>query len=212
MPRIVPDDESGRLEAIAALERGEIVALPTDTVYGIAVSPKLPDGLQRLFAAKARPPDRSIARLVADREQAMSLAVFGAAAAALADAFWPGGLTLVLPCGDRARELVGGAPTIGLRVPAHAAPRALARAVGALPTTSANRSGQPEAGNAQEIVDQLGDAVGLVLDAGPATGGPPSSVVDVTGASVRILRSGAVREEEIDRALRDAGLPGHVGR
>jgi tRNA threonylcarbamoyl adenosine modification protein (Sua5/YciO/YrdC/YwlC family) len=101
--------------------------------------------------------------------------------------------------------------TVGLRVPDHEAPRALARALGPLPTTSANRSGEPEARNADEIEVLLGDAVDLILDGGPAHGGPASTVVDTTAEPPRILRDGAIAAEDIDRCLTSAGLSG-VGR
>jgi L-threonylcarbamoyladenylate synthase len=215
--RRVLDGEPGRAEAIAALRRGGIVAIPTDTVYGIGVALDTPGGIERLFAAKSRPPDRAIALLVADVEQATELGELTPAARALAAAFWPGGLTLVvprrtdrpLPAALTGGELAPGAiPTIGLRVPNHDAPRALARAIGPLPTTSANRSGEPEARDADEIERLLGAAIDLVLDGGPAAGGPASTVVDVTSAEPRILRAGAISPEGISRCLASAGLPG----
>jgi tRNA threonylcarbamoyl adenosine modification protein (Sua5/YciO/YrdC/YwlC family) len=142
------------------------------------------------------------------------------AAEALALALWPGGLTLVVPRNlDRpfpaalsGGELAPGAlATVGLRVPDHDAPRSIARALGPLPTTSANRSGEPEAADADEIERLLGDALDLVLDGGPARGGPASTVVDVTGDVPRILREGAIPAETVARVLEEAGLPG-VGR
>jgi L-threonylcarbamoyladenylate synthase len=202
--RIVPDDEAGRAEAVVALRAGGIVALPTDTVYGIAVALDTPGGIEALFAAKQRPPDKGIMLLLADAAQAPEIGQWPPAAAALVDAFWPGGLTVIVP--QRAdvtfpAALTGGAPTIGLRVPDHPAPRALAAAVGPIPTTSANVSGVAEAGDAAGIVDQLGDAIALVLDGGPAHGGPASTVVDCTVEPPRILRQGAVAREEIERIL-----------
>ena len=125
---------------------------------------------------------------------------------ALADAFWPGGLTLVVPRGaDRTNATIAGTAraTVGLRVPDHEAPRALAAALGPLPTTSANRSGEPEARDADEIEASSGDAVDLILDGGPARGGPASTVVDVTVEPPRILRVGAVG----DRRHRSAVCP-----
>lgn len=211
MTRRVPDGPEGRAEARRALERGGVIALPTDTVYGIAVALEAAGGIERLFAAKSRPPDRAIALLLADADQAAEIGEISPAAAALADAFWPGGLTLVVP---RKRDrplpaaLTGGAlapgaiPTVGVRVPDHDAPRALARALGPLPTTSANRSGEPEAKDADEIERLLGDALELILDGGPARGGPPSTVVDVTGDVPRIVRSGAIPDEAIEVILR----------
>ena len=203
-PRRVPDGDTGRAAAIEALRGGAIVALPTDTVYGIAVALDARDGIPRLFAAKSRPPDRSIALLVADRAQAETLGELGATARALADAFWPGGLTLVVPRREGVAlppELTSDARTVGLRVPDHAAPRALAAGVGPLPTTSANRSGEPEARDADAIEAVLGDAIELILDGGPAPGGPASTVVDCTGPRPRVLRVGAVALEAIEAVV-----------
>ncbi len=208
--RVVPDDAAGRAEAVEVLRAGGIVALPTDTVYGIAVDLATPGGVAALFAAKRRPPDKGIMLLLADAAQAPAIGQWPASAAALADAFWPGGLTVIVPQRPDVplpAALTGGAATIGLRVPDHDAPRALAAAVGPIPTTSANVSGVPEARDAAEIVDQLGDAVALVLDGGPAHGGPASTVVDCTVEPPRILRIGAIPVEAVE-----AALGGPVGR
>jgi L-threonylcarbamoyladenylate synthase len=207
---VVPDDEAGRASAIRVLRAGGVVAMPTDTVYGIGVDLSVAGGLGRLFEAKRRPPDRAIMLLLADAAQAGILAAWPPAAAVLAEAFWPGGLTLVLPQRSGVAlpaELTGGRDTIGLRVPDHASPRALAAAVGPLPVTSANVSGLPEARTAAEILTQLGDAIDLVLDGGPSRGGPASTVVDCTGERPRILRSGAIDAADIAARLRSASLP-----
>ena len=207
--RILPDDDAGRAEAIDALRAGGIVAVPTDTVYGIAVALDTPRGIEALFAAKRRPPDKGIMLLLADAGQAPAIGQWPPAAAALADAFWPGGLTLVVgqrPDVPLPAVLTGGASTIGLRVPDHPAPRALAAAVGPLPTTSANISGIPEARDAAEILAQLGEAVAVVLDGGVAHGGPASTVVDCSGDRPTILRSGAIDPERIAGALDAAGI------
>jgi L-threonylcarbamoyladenylate synthase len=212
--RVVRDDETGRVEAVRILRAGGIVALPTDTVYGIAADLATADGIERLFEAKRRPADRAIMLLLADAAQASDLAEWPPAAAALAEAFWPGGLTLVLaqrPGLDLPAVLTSGRPTIGLRVPDHAAPRALAAAIGPLPVTSANVSGLPEAATAEEILAQLGDAIELIIDGGPSHGGPASTVVDCTGAVPRILRSGAIAPESVAACLRAASLPEPVG-
>ena len=212
--RIVPDDESGRAEAIAALRAGGIVALPTDTVYGIAVALDTPGGIEALFAAKRRPPEKAVMLLIGDAAQARTIGQWPPAAAALAEAFWPGGLTVVVP--QRAdislpSALTGGAPTIGLRVPDHPAPRALAAAVGPLPTTSANISGMWEARDADEILAQLGDVIAVVLDGGVAHGGPASTVVDCTMDPPRILREGAIAPERVAAALDAAGIVHAIG-
>lgn len=202
--RIVPDDEAGRAAAVTVLRAGGIVALPTDTVYGIAVALETPGGIEALFGAKRRPPDKGIMLLLADAAQAPSIGQWPEAAATLAAALWPGGLTVVVPQRPDVplpAVLTGGLPTIGLRVPDHAAPRALAAAVGPLPTTSANVSGLPEASDAADIVEQLGPSVGLVLDGGPAHGGPASTVVDCTVEPPRVLRVGAIPAERIEAIL-----------
>jgi L-threonylcarbamoyladenylate synthase len=212
--RIVPDDPQGRLEAIEVLRAGGIVGLPTDTVYGIAVALSTPGGIERLFEAKQRPLDKGIVLLLDDATQAARIGLLTPAAAALAAAAWPGGLTVIVPQRPDVPwplALTGGAATIGLRIPDHDAPRTLARSLGPLPTTSANISGQPEATDATAILDQLGAAIDLVLDGGPARGGPPSTVVDCTGADPVIVREGAVPEAEVAAILDRAGVAHALG-
>lgn len=207
--RIVPDDAAGRARAIEVLRSGGVVALPTDTVYGIAAALSTPGGVERLFHVKRRPPDKGIVLLLDDVTQAGTIGVMGPAAAALADACWPGGLTVVVPQRPEVpmpTALTGGTPTIGLRVPDHAAPRALAAAVGPLPTTSANVSGLAAARDATDILEQLGDAIDLILDGGPAHGGPPSTVVDCSADLPRILRVGAIDYRRVAAILDAAGV------
>lgn len=212
--RVVPDDTEGRAAAIEVIRAGGIVGLPTDTVYGIAVALETPGGIERLFRAKRRPPEKAIALLLDDVSQAASIGVMTPAATALAEACWPGGMTVVVAQRADVRfpaAMTGGLPTIGLRVPDHPAPRALARAVGPLPTTSANVSGAPEARNAAEIVAQLGDAVDLVIDGGPARGSPASTVVDCSGAAPRVLRVGAIPVDQVAAVLDAAGVVHALG-
>ena len=212
--RIVPDGPEGRLEAVEILRAGGIVGLPTDTVYGIAVALTTPGGIERLYEAKQRPLDKGIVLLLDDATQAARTGLLTPAAAALAAAAWPGGLTIIVPQRPDVPwppALTGGAATIGLRIPAHDAPRTLARSLGPLPTTSANISGLPEAADATAILDQLGDAIDLVLDGGPARGGPPSTVVDCTGADPVIVRDGAVPVAEVAGILDRAGVPHALG-
>jgi L-threonylcarbamoyladenylate synthase len=207
--RVVPDDADGRSEAIATLRAAGIVAMPTDTVYGIAVALSTPGGLERLFAAKQRPLDKGIVLLLEGAAQAARAGAMTPAAASLAGAFWPGGLTLVVPQRQDVPwpdVLTGGAETIALRVPDHETPRALARVLGPLPTTSANVSGKPEASTAAEIVEQLGEAIDLVLDGGPAGGGPPSTVVDCSGVWPTIVRPGAIHVADLVAVLERAGI------
>jgi L-threonylcarbamoyladenylate synthase len=206
--RIVADDDAGRQAAIEVLRVGGVVALPTDTVYGIAVALATPGGIERLFHVKQRPPDRAIALLLGSAAQAATLGLMTDAAEALGAALWPGGLTVVVgqrPGISLPEALTGGA-TIGMRVPDHAAPRALATAVGPLPTTSANRSGHSEARDADEIAAQLGASIDLILDGGPAHGGAASTVVDCRGSMPRVLRVGAIPVRRIVEVLEGAGV------
>lgn len=212
--RTVIDDDDGIVAAADALRNGGVVALPTDTVYGIAVALATAGGVERLFHVKRRPPDKGIMLLLADASQAPAIGVMTAAATALGAAFWPGGLTVIVPQRldvPLPAALTGGAPTIGLRVPDHATPRALAAAVGPLPTTSANRSGEPEAVDAAEIAARIGDDIDLILDGGRAHGGPASTVVDCTSDLARILRAGAVPPARVSAVLDDAGIPHAIG-
>jgi L-threonylcarbamoyladenylate synthase len=214
MARIVRDGPRGRRLAADALKAGGIVGLPTDTVYGIAVALSTPGGIERLFEAKRRPLEKGIVLLLHDAGQAARIGKITPAAAALAAAAWPGGLTVIVPQRPDVPwppVLTGGAATIGLRVPGHATPRALARVVGPLPTTSANVSGMPDAQDAPGIVDQLGDAVDLVLDGGVARGGLPSTVVDCTGAVPVIARTGAVSPAVVAAILDRAGVRHELG-
>ena len=135
--RIVPDAADGRADAVRVLEAGGIVALPTDTVYGLAANLANVDAIERLFAAKRRPADRAVVLLLAEARQAGELAAWPPAAEALARAFWPGALTIVVAQRSEAglpSELTGGRPTVGLRVADHPSPRALAAALGPLPS------------------------------------------------------------------------------
>jgi L-threonylcarbamoyladenylate synthase len=186
-----------------------VVALPTDTVYGICVALETTRGVERLFEIKRRPPDKGIMLLLESADQAPQIGVMTPAAVALAEACWPGGLTVVVPRRpdvDLPGALTAGTPTIGLRVPDHGAPRALAGGVGPLPTTSANVSGLPEARDAAEVQDQLGDVIDLILDGGAAHGGPASTVIDCTTAIPRVLRIGEVPLERVAAILDAVGV------
>lgn len=208
--RIAVDNPDGRAVAIEILQAGGVVALPTDTVYGICVALDTVGGVERLFQVKRRTPDKGIMLLLERMEQAADIGVMTSSAEALAQACWPGGLTVIVPQRpDRTlpAALTGGTRTIGLRVPDHPSPRALAAGVGPLPTTSANVSGLPEARDAREILDQLGDAIDLILDGGPAHGGPASTVVDCTAEMPRILRIGVVPLRRVAQILEAAGVP-----
>jgi L-threonylcarbamoyladenylate synthase len=204
-PRILPAGDAAALAAAAAvIRRGGLVGVPTETVYGLACA--LEEGaLARLLAAKARPAEKGITLLVDSLDQVRSVALLPEAARRLAEAFWPGPLTLVLPArpGVHLPGLVSGdSGLVGVRIPDLEATRVLARTLGPLPLTSANRSGAADAVTAAEVVAALGDAVEIVLDGGPSPGGVPSTVVAVSeGGPWSILRQGALSAAEIERAV-----------
>jgi L-threonylcarbamoyladenylate synthase len=201
--RIMADDAAGRAEAIRVLRDGGVVGLPTDTIYGIAVALSTPGGVEQLFAVKERPPEKAIMVLVDDLLQAGSLVDVPPVARRLADRHWPGGLTLVLPLRSGARvpaALTAGTSTLGVRMPAHGCPRALARELGPLPTTSANLSGAAEARSAHAVASTLGERLDLVLDGGPSPGGIASTVVDCTTDPPSVVRAGAVDPILVDPA------------
>ena len=195
--------EDAVADALAALEAGEAIVVPTDTVYGLAALPTMPGAVDRLYALKGRPADMPIAVLVANVEQVRGLAVLSAQALRLAGAFWPGPLTLVLPRRPGLDLPLGGsAATIGVRWPDHPLIARLATAVGPLATTSANRTGAPTPATAAEAAASLAGAVGAVLDGGPCAG-TASTVVDVTGPDLRVLREGELTEARLRAALGD---------
>jgi L-threonylcarbamoyladenylate synthase len=195
-------------EAERALRAGEAVVVPTDTVYGLAALADRPSATARLFTLKHRTERKALAVLVADIEQAQSLVEpVGPEVRALMERHWPGPLTLVLPRSPASRALdLGGDDdaTVGVRCPGHALLRALARRVGPLATTSANRSGEPTPSMAAEAAAALDGPVGFVLDGGRCDG-VPSTVVDVTGVPWRVLREGPIGAIEGPREPLDGG-------
>jgi L-threonylcarbamoyladenylate synthase len=202
---VVPDGPAGRERAAEVLRAGGIVSIPTDTVYGIATALGVEGGVERLFAIKERPPEKAVMVLVDSLDQVRDLVELTPAAEALAG-LWPGGLTLVLRLLDPEAlpaALTAGTATLGVRVPDHDAPRALARAVGPIPTTSANRSGLADSRSAGEVLAALGGRLDLVLDGGPSPGGVPSTVVDCSAPAIAILRAGAIPSEQVERIVRE---------
>jgi L-threonylcarbamoyladenylate synthase len=197
-------DHRSLIVAAEAMAAGGIVGLPTETVYGVGVVPRAAP-LAALIAAKGRPEDKGIALLVDGLDQVETLVVLGPRARRLADRFWPGPLTLVLPLRDprlAPEALTGGRDTIALRLPDHSAPRALARHLGPIAVSSANRSGEPEARTAAQLIEALGPSLALVLDDGPVRGGIPSSVVAVDAdGRVDVIREGALGGATILAAL-----------
>jgi len=164
--------------------------MPTDTVYGVAASPSIATAVEKIYEVKERDADKPLPLLAGDMEDALAFGVsLGELEMALANRFWPGPLTLVVRAGEVSE---------GIRVPDHDVARELLKkAGGVLRVTSANISGRPEALTAEAAVDELGDKVDLILDAGPVPGGTPSSVVRVAGGKVDMLRTGALSKDKI---------------
>jgi L-threonylcarbamoyladenylate synthase len=192
--------------AAEAANRGDLVVLPTDTVYGLAARPDLPGGTRKVFDAKRRPRGLSLPVLAPDLEAAAALAVFDGRASALASAFWPGGLTLVLPRTDVSRpwDLGEEGESVAVRVPGHPVAGSLLASTGPLAVTSANRSGEPSAATCRDAERALGDHVAVYLCAGSLPG-TASTIVDLTSDRPRILRTGAVSPDDVLAALGPAG-------
>ena len=191
-PRL-PDPEALR-SAANTLAHGLIVAFPTETFYGLAVDPRNPEAVGRLYRAKRRG-DAAIALIAADLPQIeREVGRLSPTMRHLAAHFWPGPLTLIIEASPSlAEQIHGGLRTVGVRVPNHPVARQLAREVDyPLTATSANLSGGKAASTADEVAASLGDAVALILDAGPTPGGMPSTVVDVQGERPVLVRGGAV--------------------
>jgi len=187
-------------EAVNVLSRGGLVVLPTDTVYGIAADAFTPPAVQALLDAKGRGRQMPPPVLIADVRVLDGLATdVPAGARALAEAFWPGGLTLIVRAQPSlAWDLGETRGTVALRVPDHETARALLRRTGPLAVSSANRTGSPAAVTAQDAYDQLGDSVAVYLDGGDAPGQVASSIVDATGPALRLVRAGALSLEQLN--------------
>ena len=202
--------------AAVALKRGELVILPTETVYGLAADAANGEAVARIFEAKGRPRFNPLIAHVADASQAERIAVLDDRARRLADAFWPGPLTLVAPVRDRAAvcDLArAGLDTVAVRVPGHTRARAVIDAFGgAVVAPSANRSGRPSPTTFRDAVEETGANAGAALDGGPCAVGVESTVVAVMEGAIRLLRPGSVTRDEIEAvagALSDGGGDGH---
>ena len=189
--------------AINTLRDGGVVAIPTDTLYGLAACAFDETAVAKVFELKGRPAGMALPLLLADAEDAHRCAVdLPPAFDRLAARFWPGALTLIARKSDAVPYAVtAGMDTVGLRVPDHPLARSVARLLGAPITgTSANRSGMPGLTTAQAVRDEFGDAIGFVLDGGDAPGGVASTVLDLSGDTPRILRQGAIGRDAIEAA------------
>lgn len=195
-------DDVGR--ALEVIRAGGLVAIPTETVYGLAADASNEDAVRRIFAAKGRPADHPLIVHIAAAEQLADWAAeVPDAAARLADTCWPGPLTLLVPKAARVLPVVtGGRPTVGVRVPAHPlTAELLERFGGGLAAPSANRFGMVSPTTAQHVIDDLGDAVDFVLDGGPCPVGVESTIVDCTVKPAQVLRPGGIPTEQVEEIL-----------
>ena len=186
---------------------GGIVALPTDTFYGLAADPFRAEAVARVFAVKGRSSERALPLIAADVEQIVGhLGALPPMGRRLAETFWPGPLTLLVDApAALAGDVAGGTGKVGVRVPAHGVARDLCRACGRpLTATSANMSGEPPASDPDEVERMLGARIDLLLDAGRAPGGQASTIVDVTGPAPRLVRAGAIRWDEVQACVNRA--------
>ncbi len=189
-----------------------MVAIPTDTLYGLAADVQNEGALTRVFEIKGRPANLALPVLVAGWDQVEMVATAGdAGVQQLAASFWPGSLTLVLPRRQDLSSLVtGGRETVAVRMPSHWIPVSLAAGLGRPITgTSANRSGDTDLDSPQEILETLGDAVDEVIDMGPAPAGLQSTIVDVTGNHPVLLREGATPFAQVLRVWEQGTFAGH---
>ncbi len=210
---IVAGDAAGIDRAVAALRAGETVGMPTETVYGLAADASNPAAVASIYAIKGRPTFNPLIAHVASTDMARLEGSMDARAEALAEAFWPGPLTLVLPVASSARtcELArAGLDTIAVRVPSQPVAQTLLEAIGTpLAAPSANPSGKLSPTRASEVADELGDAVSLVLDGGPCRSGIESTIVAILpGAPITLLRSGATPRAEIEAIVGKLAEPG----
>lgn len=188
--------------AVDILKHGGLVAFPTDTVYGLAVLPFHAEYVERLYTAKGRSSDRAIAILLGSISQLPEVTDgMGELAMRLAERFWPGPLTLIVPRLPKLPDILSPSTTIGLRIPNHPFALSLLKEAGPLAVTSANLSGRDNAVTAQEVQAQLDGRIHLILDGGRTPGGVPSTVVDCTHAEPIVLREGPIPLGELKSVL-----------
>lgn len=201
---LMEPDEAAIAAGAKALAAGRLVAFPTETVYGLGANALDPDAVAAIFAAKGRPTDHPLICHVASADALAPLvAEVTPAARALAGAFWPGPLTLVMPRSRAVPDAVtGGRDTVAVRVPAHPVALSLLRAFdGPVAAPSANRFGRPSPTSASDVADELGDAVAVILDGGPCEIGIESTVLDLTTTPPQVLRPGRISAEQVAQVL-----------
>lgn len=201
--KVIPaGDPQALLEALAVLKKGGLVVYPTDTVYGVGGLAFDPGVIKQIYLVKGRDYTKAIPILLSDPVELSRVALdIGKAAHKLAERFWPGPLTLVVPRHPDLPENISPDATIGVRMPDHPVALSLLRISGPLATTSANLSGEISTRSASEVVEQIGGRIPLVLDGGITPGGTDSTVVDCTSSEPVILREGPISLQQIKQVL-----------
>jgi L-threonylcarbamoyladenylate synthase len=206
LDRLPSDIKRQIREGISILKQGGIIALPTDTVYGLGASANIHQAVERVYEVKKRPRHMPLSIFLAHMSQISDVAeLVPPVAWLLAEKFLPGALTLVLPKSKSVPDIVtAGGTTVAVRIPAHPVPIALVEGLG-MPVlgTSANQSGKPSALTAGEVYSQLGDKIDLVIDGGQCPGGRESTIVDVTGETPIVLREGAIALRDLEEVCGD---------
>jgi L-threonylcarbamoyladenylate synthase len=193
-------------KAISILKKGGVVAYPTDTVYGLGACMTDTAAVDRIFQVKGRPKGMALPVLLADKVQMESiLTSVPLSARRLADEFFPGALTIILPKSNSVPDIItGGGRTVAFRIPDHRVPLALIKGLGKpIVGTSANLSGQPSALTAAEVQAQIGDKIDMVIDGGRCPGGIESTVIDLSGKKPVVRRQGAISIEKLRKILPD---------
>jgi len=198
MTTLLPANNESIQEALKILQKGGLVAFPTDTVYGLSALAFDGKAVELIYAAKDRPIEKAIPVLIADQEDMEKVGMnIPKTAYILASRFWPGPLTCIIPKKPTLPQSVSATSTVGVRVPDHDLARALLRVAGPMAVTSANISGQQSPSTAEEVFSQLSGRIDLIIDGGKTPGGIPSTVVDCMGEEIKILREGPISLEEI---------------
>ncbi len=188
--------------ALEVLHSGGLVAFPTDTVYGVGALAFDGQAVESIYTAKDRPVEKAIPVLLGDATDLENVGTdIPAVARRLADRFWPGPLTILVPKRLDLPEAVSATSTVGVRVPDHEVARALLRAAGPMAVTSANISGAQSPVTTREVYEQLGGRIPLILDGGRTPGGVPSTLVDCTTSELRVLREGPISLDALRSAL-----------
>lgn len=204
MTRIVAANEKGVAEAVDALRAGNLIGLPTETVYGLAADATNDEAVRHIFVVKGRPASHPLIVHIAEPEQLFDLSdQVSDACRTLIDHAWPGPLTVIVPArASVSRVVTGGRDTVGVRLPAHDTAREIIRKLGRpVAAPSANRFGHVSPTTAQHVADDLGDDVDLVVDGGACAVGVESTIVDCSQPTIEILRPGAVTEDDINELL-----------